>query len=184
MYVGNSFTAHNCSENFKQSFINFDDGTNQVLVNNSYAKTYYFTGNYNMTIETFSSNNNDIEAFTANFNVNVKSPEKKDLLGEWRAYHFVGYDETFPTLNENIFDNTIVEDINQNFKVVFNENSTASLKDLEGTYNKTVQWYFIEPGKMQMDTLISEIISYRNDTMIILSPYRHGFSLNYMARYK
>jgi len=181
-YVGQPVTVVNCSENFKQSFIDFDDGTPQVLVNNTIVKQYYFTRTYSISVESFSSDNNSTESATSNFSLEVRSPNQEDLLGEWTLYRFLGHDESFPTTNEAIFASKIIERTDLNYRTQLLRDSVAIIENLNGSFKDTTTWYFSEPGKIQLDTHSTQVVTFYNDTMIILAPYRFGFSLNYYSR--
>lgn len=182
-WVGEPVIFTNCSKNYNQSLLNFGDDAPPLTIKGNASHTYYFSKPYTAELFVYNSDNKDVLEDQANQIIVPQEPKQNEINGKWLNYRLSGYDNVFLTENANVFSGEVKFDS----IVVEHYTFDSATETLTIAHEKTKKierysWSYDGSNRMFIGKEAITPIYYQKDTLVLLLPYKYGYTLGYFSR--
>ena len=182
-WVGEPVTFTNCSKNYNQSLLNFGDDAPPLTIKGNASHTYYFSKPYTAELFVYNSDNKDVLEDQANQIIVPQEPKQNEINGKWLNYKLSGYDNVFFTENGNVFSGEIKFDSTISEHYTFDaSNETVTILHDKSKRIERYTWTFDTSNKMFIGKEPITPIVYQRDTLVLVLPYKYGYTLGYFSR--
>ena len=186
-YVGEPIKITNCSKKYSQSLIEFGDGTPPLTIKGNASHTYYFKKRYILSLTVYNSTSKDVYEAGKKLPINPIVPSSDEINGHWKHYRLSAYDNVFFNENENVFNAELKYDsiISLDYSFIKADDSliiTNSKPNPASNLQVARSWKQLESEKYLIGSDTAQVISYYQDTMIMVMPYKYGYTLGYFSR--